>query len=629
MCGIAGVLFTSNQINYTKLESALEKIKHRGPDGIGSYFFNANGVVVGMGHRRLSIIDLSSLANQPMHTPDGKLSIVFNGEIYNYRELAKELRDLGIVFNTESDTEVLLYAWSIWGKECLQRLEGMFAFTILDKEKNYFYCVRDAFGIKPFYYSCDNKSFFFGSEISVIQEMNENASSLNYQSAYNYLVHGDYDSSSETFFENIYHLPPAHLLEIKLDNFLDIKPQRWWSPETTERKYLKFEDAVEEVREIFLHNVKLHLRSDVPIGSALSGGLDSSAIVCAMRYLEPNMPIHTFSYIASNSDSNEENWVNVVNNYVGAFSHKVSVNSNDLINDLDDLIKTQGEPFGSTSIYAQYRVYKLAKESGVTVTLDGQGADEMLAGYDGYPGHRLKSLLEQKRIFTSINFLKHWSNYPGRSKGLALKYLASELSSGHFYELLRRLDGKPSVPEWINTKALLDKGVKLLKPIHASHKNLPGRRVIEELALSLSGRGLTWLLRHGDRNSMRFSLESRVPFLTIDLANLFLTMPEEYLISSKGETKHVFRNAMRGIVPDSVLNRKDKIGFETPERKLLMCMGPVLNDWISNDLNLPFLNISKIKLEINNVVNGKRPYSKQIWRWLNFLRWAQYNLDKI
>jgi asparagine synthase (glutamine-hydrolysing) len=626
MCGIAGGIWSKSQVNVVNLESALEKIKHRGPDGNGQYIYDSGDVVVGIGHRRLSIIDLSSLGHQPMHSIDGKWSIVFNGEIYNYLEIAKELRGLGVVLQSDSDTEVLLYAWSLWGKNCLKRLEGMFAFVILDRVNNLLTCVRDAFGIKPFFYFFDNKSFLFGSEISVINELLGRNSTLNYQTAYNYLVHGDYDSSSETFFENINHLPPAHLLEIELNKFSKVKLERWWKPETIEQKSINFEDAVNQVREIFLHNVKLHLRSDVPIGSALSGGLDSSAIVCAMRYLEPNMPIHTFSYVATGSGSNEEKWVDIINKHVGAIPHKVSISPNDLINDLDDMIKTQGEPFGSTSIYAQYRVYKMAKEAGVTVTLDGQGADEMLAGYDGYPGHRLKSLLEQNRIFDSIKFLNNWSNFPGRSKSIALKYLVSELSSGSLYELLRKIDGRPSVPIWLNSKPLLDKGVKLNKPRYASHADLPGRRVIEELALSLSGRGLTWLLRHGDRNSMRFSLESRVPFLTTDLVNLLLSMPEEYLISPEGETKYIFRKAMRGIVPDSVLNRKDKIGFETPEKELLLSMGPLLNDWIPNDFNLPFLNIARIKHEINDVINGRKAYDKKIWRWLNFIRWAKYNL---
>ena len=344
-----------------------------------------------------------------------------------------------------------------------------------------------------------------------------------------------------------------------------------------------------------------------------------------MRHVAPDMPIHTFSFIAEGSDVNEEHWVDRVNEHVGAIPHKVRVSSAELVRDLDEMIRTQGEPFGSTSIYAQYRVYKLAREHGITVTLDGQGADEMLAGYIGYPGQRLRSLLETGRISDAWEFWNNWAVWPGRSRMLAVKYLASEMTDGALYETLRKIDGRTAVPCWINTGPLMEQGVGLHKPRIRPVTQTKGRRVIDELGLSLSRRGLCNLLRHGDRNSLKLSLESRVPFLTPELANLFLSMPEEFLISQKGQTKHVFRAAMRQIVPDDVLDRKDKVGFATPEKDLLFGMADTVKSWLKQDLKLPFLCQKTLLKEFDEILTRRKPYTSEVWRWVNFIRWYGMN----
>lgn len=317
---------------------------------------------------------------------------------------------------------------------------------------------------------------------------------------------------------------------------------------------------------------------------------------------------------------NEEHWVDRVNAHVGAIPHKVRMTSEELVRDLDDMIRAQGEPFGSTSIYAQYRVFKLASENGITVTLDGQGADEMLAGYIGYPGQRIRSLLETGNLKELFEFWDNWAKWPGRSRMLAAKYFISEITNGQLYEVLRKIDGKPTVPDWINVGILLDKGVRLHKPRAKPISQINGRRVIDELALSLSKRGIASLLRHGDRNSMRFGIESRVPFLTIELAELLLSMPESYPISKDGQTKDFFRKAMRGIVPDDVLNRKDKVGFATDERNILHGMRDLITSKVKENLNMPFIKREKM---INNILMEKseKISSMQIWRWINFALW--------
>lgn len=623
MCGIAGGWWPQPSQAKIQLPKALHAMRHRGPDDQGFELYAFNPTIVALGQVRLSIIDLSTAGHQPMHSPDGRWAIVFNGEIYNYRELRGELRSLGHLFKSETDTEVLLAAWAQWGLECLPKLVGMYAFVVLDKHRQSLTCVRDAFGIKPFFYSNEGGCFGFASEIPALLALLPHKPSLNWQRAYDYLVHGDYDSDCSTLLTGVSHLTPGHLIELNIATGALGKQKRWWTPSISERKDLSFLQATEMVRERFLNNIRLHLRSDVPLGAALSGGVDSSAVVCAMHHVEPNLPIHTFSFIASGSDVSEEPWIDRVNAHVGAIPHKVNVTARELAADLDEMIKSQGEPFGSTSIYAQYRVFKLAKEYGMTVTLDGQGADEMLAGYNGYPGQRLRSLVETCRISEAWDFLSEWSQWPGRSKMHGLKAFLGQLSEGSLYAGLRRLNGDQHRPTWLNEQVLRDVGVHLSFPNKAPQLTLKGRRVVAELAASLSERGLNALLRHGDRNSMRFSIESRVPFLTTEFVNLLLSLPEHYLIAPNGETKHVFRAAMRGIVPDDVLDRKDKVGFATPEKDWLMGMAPTIRKWLAVPIDLPFINQEALLREFDHVVNGVRPFNWQVWRWVNFCRWYQ------
>lgn len=624
MCGILGGLWFEQQTApVDKLQAAIRTLSVRGPDDHGLEFYNFADTTIALGHTRLSVIDLTAGGHQPMNSACGRYAMVFNGEIYNYRELRFELEQQGFSFRTASDTEVLLAAWQAWGQSGLQRLTGMFAFVVLDRQEGTLSCIRDAFGIKPLYYSSENGHFMFASELPAIKAIKQKNTELNLQKAYDYLVYGEYDTDEQTFFKDVWQLAPGHLLTVSLTTADVSQPTRWWRPVITENTSLSFADATELVREQFLKNIKLHLRSDVALGAALSGGIDSSAVVCAMRYVEPEAPIYTFSYIAKDSAVSEEIWVDKVNNYVNATEHKVVVTGDELANDLEDMIRTQGEPFGSTSIYAQYRVFKLARQHGVTVTLDGQGADEMLAGYSGFAGQRLHSLLETGQISASLRFVKRWSEWPGRSILGGVKQGLAEVTGGKMYAALRQLNGTDKLPGWIKPESLRAQGVQLQLPRLRAEDQLKGRRVCAELARSLTKRGLPALLRHGDRNSMRFSVESRVPFLTTDMVNLLLSLPEHYLISPNGETKHIFRAAMRGIVPDEILDRRDKIGFATPEQQWLLSMETSVRNWLSVDLKLPFLDQQKILAEFELIVAGKKPFSWQVWRWINFSRWYQ------
>ncbi len=621
MCGIAGYWSAAPDAGQSaSLEASLLLMKHRGPDDRGMEVDRAIGEL-GLGHARLSIIDLSSGGHQPMHAADGRYSMVFNGEIYNYPELKAELVAAGCRFQTQSDSEVLLKAWAHWGEACLPRLTGMFAFVIVDRAAGTLSLVRDVFGIKPMFYSTPEWGICFASELPAVCRLRGQVASLDLQSAYNYLAHGDYDSTTSTFVDGILQLEPGAIRVLNLRTGRLGNARFWWTPDVTETSGLSFNDAAEQLRHLFLRSVGQHLRSDVPLGTALSGGVDSSAVVCAMRHLEPDAPIHTFSFIAKDSPVSEENWVDVVNAHVGAIPHKVFVEPQELARDLDDMIRTQGEPFGSTSIYAQYRVFQEARRAGITVTLDGQGADELLAGYNGYPGKRMHSLLDRGRFGDALSFLRNWAKWPGRRLTHGLQLLVAEYAEGSLYQRLRALTGTPLRPDWLDCNSLAERGVNLHFPRIVAD-GPPGRRVAAELALAATRRGLPALLRHADRNSMRVSVESRVPFLTTELADFLLALPEEYLLAPDGETKRVFRAAMRGIVPDAILDRRDKIGFATPEKLWLRQLGQQARAWLEVDsVGLPFLRTQPMLEAYDQIVAGKKAFSWQAWRWLNFCRW--------
>jgi asparagine synthase (glutamine-hydrolysing) len=582
------------------------------------------GGTLTLGHTRLSIIDLSTGGHQPIRSHDGRYVLVFNGEIYNYRELRQDLRLLGYSFSTESDTEVLLAAWQEWGEAGLRRLTGMFAFAVVDRTTGTLTLVRDPFGIKPLYYHMDSDVICFASEIPALCALLPHQPAPNLATAYAYLAFGAYDNGGRTFFEGVQQLPPAHCLRIDLRSPHKSKAVRWWWPGIAEQPRVPLKDAAARLRSLFIDGVRLHLRSDVPVGAALSGGIDSSAIVCAMRLAEPDMPLHTFTFVAPGSPVDEERWADLVSTHVGAIVHKVEVNPSELARDLDAMIRAQGEPFGSTSIYAQYRVYQAAREAGIIVTLDGQGADELLAGYDGYPSGAMASLLERKRFGAALGLLGRWSQWPGRNLNGALRALASGARTAWLPEAGRSIGMTwRRQPAWLHAGRSRDLGIDVPPARGPRSSDAQHRRLVEQLRAALTGNGLAALLRHGDRNSMRWSIESRVPFLTTEIAEFCLSLPEEYLLSRYGETKCVFRAAMRGIVPDAILDRRDKIGFRTPEDTWLRAQGPLLTEWIAAADHVPILDPLACRTAIIGALAGTTPFTPGLWRLINYCRWIQ------
>jgi asparagine synthase (glutamine-hydrolysing) len=634
MCGIAGLVLTSAaRVDGKLARGLLDDLEHRGPDDAGllalrgrqvslhreaAEDFVANAILV---HRRLSIIDLSPAGWQPMRSPDGRYFIIFNGEIYNYLELRAELSALGYRFRSDSDTEVLLAAYAEWGAKALHRLTGMFAFAILDVEQQKIFIARDFFGIKPLYYGRWRDGFVFASEINAILRLPGVSRRINPQRLYDYLRFGVTDYGGETLFDAVRQLPAAHYLEVWLEDARVSAPVRYWQVDPNERIDLSFDQAAYRLRDLFLESVSLHLRSDVAVGAALSGGIDSSSIVAAMRHVAPRQTIHAFSYIADDPAVSEERWVDLIGETVNLVVHKARPQPAELVSDLESLVALQGECFVSTSIYAQRRVFQLAGEAGIKVMLDGQGADEMLAGYQTYIAARLVSLVRQGRLGEAARFVWRARRSHGpRNWRLWLRALDFVMPP-KVQAPLRRWIGEDLMSPWLNAKWFQDRDVT-----SASLNYGKGTDVLKQtLVRTLSDVSLPALLRYEDRNSMASSIESRVPFLTPALASFVLALPEEYIISADGTTKAVFRKAMRGIVPDAVLDRSDKIGFVTPENRWLVALRPWVERQLSSRTALEFspINARRMVSEWSDIVAGRRRFDSRVWRWLNTILWVE------
>jgi asparagine synthase (glutamine-hydrolysing) len=571
-------------------------------------------------HQRLSILDLSTAGRQPMTEPTGRWHIVFNGEIYNYVELRSELERLGHAFRTASDTEVLLNAFIEWDRAALTRLIGMFAFAVLDAQRGRLFLARDFFGIKPLYYARPGADLVFASEIKALLGWPGLRRGAEPQRLYEYLRFGQTDHGGGTLFQAVRQLPPGHCLDVTQAHGWAGEPEPYWRLQARERFDVSFDEAARRVRQLFLDNIRLHLRSDVPVGAALSGGIDSSAIVAAMRAAQPRLELHAFSYVADRADLSEERWIDAAALRADAILHKVRARPEELLDDLDRLVELQDEPFGSTSIYAQHRVFRAAREHGIPVMLDGQGADEMLGGYRMYFVTRLASLVRRGGLGRAWKFLRAASALPGGGRArLAAQCLGSLLPAR-----LRRLGmaaaGRGLMPKWLNRTWFIRRGAG---PHLATRPS--ARSLTEHLEQTLCETSLPMLLRYEDRNSMAHSIESRVPFLTVPLATFLLQLPEEYLIGRDGTTKNVFRHAMRGLVPDVILDRRDKIGFVTPERQWLLELRP----WVEKSLTsecagaIRALDLPAMCAEWQRVREGGRRFEAPVWRWVNLIRWAQ------
>lgn len=607
MCGICGLInFSGQAAEENKLHSMMRSMKHRGPDDEGTYIDDN----IGFGFVRLSIIDLSANGHQPMIDASGQYIVVLNGEIYNYIELKQELISKGYHFKSNSDTEVLLYSYIEWGKECLDKLNGMFAFAILNKKEKTVFLVRDRYGVKPLYYYQDNNSFIFCSEIPPILNVYNQKNEPDYQVVYDFLVYNRTDQSESTFFRNIYKLPHGNFIEIS-GNKIEIK--KWYE---LREKLTQPAILPEQYLEMLSSSIKLRLRSDVPVGVCLSGGIDSSTITSVLYQKFKLKEIHTFSAVYGKGEKGDE--TEYINEYRSTLNNMFFTfpTGDSLFNDQNSLIKAHAEPFPTTGIYAQYKVMQLA-HGNVKVLLDGQGADEQLAGYHYFFGYYFKELFEKLRWVRLASEVKHYlQNHKSAYalKSLAYLYLPFGMGSGikeknsSINSTFRHQIGARSenVNSLINSKSLNDVLIN-----HFEYK-------------------LEHLLKWEDRNSMWFSIESRVPFLDFRLVEATLSQNPD-LVINKGVTKAILREAIKGMVPEKIRTRNDKVGFQTPED--IWFRKDFYKDFIFDLLNSGSFKernlidhkqaVSLYKRHLNNEIN----ISKDIWKWINLELWFREFID--
>jgi asparagine synthase (glutamine-hydrolysing) len=578
MCGIAGIYnLNQSQVSLTNLKKMTDVITHRGPDGEG-HWLNSNGTV-GFGHRRLSIIDLTENGKQPMHYADGRYTITFNGEIYNYIELKNELKLKGYQFVSDTDTEVLLALYDLKKENCLQDLDGMFSFAIWDEKLQTLFCARDRFGEKPFHYFKNDNEFVFASEIKQFWELGIEKK-INQEKLLTYTKTGALENSNritETFYQSIEKLDAAHYLMINADKKISI--QKYWDIHTHVKP---FEGTIEQAAELFLqlftNSIRLRLRSDVAVGSSLSGGLDSSSIVMLIDALKGNeIKQNTFSARFKNFSKDEgEHVEEVVKACKNVNVHYTWPDKDYFEESFEKVTYHQDEPFGSASIVAQYSVMELAKKNNVTVLLDGQGADEYLAGYLPYYHTYLSQLF--------------YSNS---------KLYKSEVSAYNSFHQL----SSPYIDISKTETTRMKIGSMRRKILQ---QNLPYKNALQSvLKENTTVNGLKELLRYADRNSMAHSREVRLPFLSHKLVEFVFSLPDEFKLNN-GWTKFVLRKSMDKILPPSICWRVDKIGYEPPQHL-----------WIKSDkFNQEIQQASKIlNIPRSNDANNESVFN-QDWRLL-------------
>ena len=532
-------------------------LAHRGPDAEG-HWINAE---VALGNRRLSIIDLSDAGRQPMRYLD-RYMIVHNGEIYNYIELRDELQKKGHSFFSKTDTEVIAAAYDAWGEECVDHFDGMFAFAIWDQKQKTLFVSRDRFGEKPFFYFLDNEQFVFASEMKALWAAGIERK-VNLKLLFNYLTIGYVDNPNipdETFFENISKLPAGTCLKLTLPDFQCSIEDYWDIDIENENKKISDQQAIEQFSHLFQQSVKRRLRSDVAVGTSLSGGLDSSSIVATVREFmtHPSSPA-AFSSTFPGFEKDESKFSKTVADKFQLQHFTTTPTAEDLYNDMEKLFYHQEEPFSSSSIFAQYKVYELAKQQGIKVLLDGQGADEILAGYHQYYKWYWQELFRKRRLSSSgeltaarelgISERFGWKN---RIAALFPEFASIFLERQYLLNALRHEDLTKDFTQLQSKEAYyITPGIFSLNGV---------------LYFNTCMHGLEELLRYADRNSMAHSREVRLPFLNHELVEFVFSLPASFKIR-KGWTKWLLRETMKNKLPGDIVWRKDKTGFEPPQEQ--------------------------------------------------------------
>lgn len=602
MCGISGIIDKRGEgIDPGVVRAMNAAIRHRGPDGEGEFF----GEGFALGHRRLAIIDLTDCAHQPMSYSGGDLVLTFNGEIYNYVELREELRREGYRFESSSDTEVILAAYAEWGDACVERFNGMWAFALYDRKRRRIFCSRDRFGIKPFYYLDGPDSFVFGSEIRQLLPFLGTVEAER-EVVIDFVLTSIADQDDKTFFRNVLKLPGGHNLvydlerhEFTIERFYEIRRR-------TELEDLSADEAAREYRKVLEKAVELRLRADVAVGTCLSGGLDSSSVASLAsplyRAKTGGRGFHAITAVSEQASNDESGYARIVVESGGMEWLRVTPSYEDFLESLEAVVRAQEEPFGGPSLTMQYFVMKTARENGIPVLLDGQGGDETLLGYEKYYASYLATTWREEGIAAAGRAWVQASRSNAKMSGLnTAKFVVAGLMSPLRYRFYRNrhryLAEVPSAPSHLSAFAAASWDSFALQSLEITSTNLPV------------------LLRYEDKNSMAHSIEARLPFLDYRAVETALSLPGRYKIRD-GWSKWVLRRAMEGTLPDSIVWRKNKFGFEAPEQIWMARHAPTIKKRILESALLAEI-VDRRRLETNletlDVRSRWRLYSIALW----------------
>lgn len=613
MCGFVGIISPALPVREDLLRAMRDRLRHRGPDN-GANWFRA-GSRIALAHRRLSIIDTSHAADQPMLTADGAMCIAFNGEIYNYIELREELIQLGHEFCTRSDTEVLLHALREWGEAALQRLNGMFAFALWDERSRRMLVARDRFGEKPLFVGRGQlNTLVFASEMKAILAHPLVSCAIDENAMARFGGGSWYEDDGQTFFQDIERFPPAHAAWFRKDGSEE-RRWRYWTPDYTAVNHdLGPRQAVEKFSELMLRSVRLRLRADVPVGSSLSGGLDSSVIVgcLAQERGQSSFTQNTFSAVFPDDPTmSEDKEVDAVVAHTGVNSYRVMPDPLRLMEESQLLHWHQEEPFLSASIYLQWCVARLARQQATTVLMDGQGADELLAGYQFYFRQRQLDLLDRGRADLAF---RESAKFNRRLQSASTKYAGAQrrfnATVAYSVDDLRKI-GKPASDVFHYPYSV---GVA---------PAVPGSRLRRTISEALLYNSLPMLLRYADRNSMAFSREARLPFLDYDLVDFCISLPDDYY-ARNGWQKWILRMAAGNTIPASIRWRADKVGYAAPLDHWLR--GPLL-EWGQDRafdsalVDVPGYDRATVEALWQSHQGGEANNSWALWKWISLSEW--------
>jgi asparagine synthase (glutamine-hydrolysing) len=555
MCGIAGVISAEPSLGCQDATRRMIDVqRHRGPDGDGFWSGRVGDSGVALGHLRLAIIDLTDGGRQPMFLPDGSQGLIFNGEIYNYREIRAELQNLGVSFQTKSDTEVALWALATWGCDAFQRFNGMWAIAWVNVSNQSLVLCRDRFGIKPLYFYRQAGTLFFASEIKAILAGSRQRFPINTSTVGRFLHQSLLDAQPETFFSDIEALPAGSMLQLHLGRGAHREPKlvRYWKPALS-NGFKSLDEGIEAVRTTFFDAVKLRLRSDVPVGILLSGGMDSSAIAAGMRKtLGRDADLHAISAISGRAEYDETPFIETVSSHLACPVHYVRLNYNpeEWFDLLSSVIYANDEPVGSFSPVAHYLLMQEAQKLGITVLLSGQGGDENLCGYFKFLIFYLQQLSRDG----------HWLNAAGVLSG----FLRNRTVLSQF----KISEAKRYLPRAVRQAEINIYGSRLKERSFVIATGLGAGSLADRQLLDLDRLSVPSLVHYEDRTSMRWSREIRLPFLDYRFVQLLLSLGPEWKLR-QGWTKWVFRKAVENDLPASIVWRKDKQGFTIPQAEWL------------------------------------------------------------